>query len=182
MTSETEAAESTSGKKNAERKTLCRPRGSREPTRMASHSAIPSCSETAMITNRIVLRNATRTVASAAMSPKLCSPAQVGELMMSQLKNASTNEATIGTSVNSARPPTVGIRNSQTSRRSERFSWPDSTRWGCGSELSGSAEETVDAAGMVVMASHLQSRGEVAVQRGQRLLGVAGDCLVDVLD
>src|SRR5580765_5376400 len=106
MTSEIDAADSTSGKKNAERKNDRSQPGIFDCTSTANPSATVSCTITATMTKPKVLRKETRTVGSVTMSAKLSSPTNVGGLITSQRKNASTNEAAIGISVNRVKPTT----------------------------------------------------------------------------
>jgi hypothetical protein len=72
---------------------------------------------TATTTKAIVLRKDTRTVGSVAISAKFSRPTNCGGVMTSQRKNASTTEATIGTSVNITIPPIVGARKSVATSR-----------------------------------------------------------------
>src|SRR4051812_15845625 len=108
MTREIEAAERTSGKKNAERKNERSQAGIFDCTSTASASATASCTATATITKANVLMNEIRTVGSVMMSAKLSSPTNSGGLSTSQRKNASTTDATIGIRVNRVSPMTVG--------------------------------------------------------------------------
>src|SRR5699024_7918614 len=115
MSIETLAAESTSGKKNVERKNTRSHGGIREATSTASSIATASWAPTATTTNTAVLRKEIPTVRSVAISAKLARPTNCGEVMMSQRKKASSSEPTMGSTTKMPTPIMVGARNSQRS-------------------------------------------------------------------
>src|SRR5690625_3189377 len=94
---ETLAAESTSGKKKVERKKTRSQPGILPCTSTASSMARASWASTAKTTNTAVLAKETPTRRSVAMSVKFARPTNSGAVMMSQRKNASTSEPTMGT-------------------------------------------------------------------------------------
>src|SRR5688572_13093964 len=92
MKMDTDAADSTRGKKKVERRnTLCQD-GILAWSMEARLSAMPSSRMTATTTNTMVFRNDTRTVGSCAREAKLAKPTNWGAEMMSQRKKARISE------------------------------------------------------------------------------------------
>src|SRR6185312_11567690 len=102
MMMDTLEAESTSGRKNVERKKVRSQLGILDWMSTARPIETLSCRVTATATKPTVFRNALRMVGSAPMETKLSTPTNSGALMMSQRKNARVSEATMGTRVKMA--------------------------------------------------------------------------------